>query len=183
MKTLRLYFVIIVVTVLFLPTFIGCQSVGRPTWPKLPARLSAVYIATPSETIPLFPSEIPQYRDTGKMHYWEEPYTLHGTIRISEGDDWATIPDFPHNGNHCGEGLFMIRWRTSNPDVLVASNVAYSPEPSFNEAEEAKTGSFGYMLGTNCEQPLFRFAGTRKGNESHLLVDIHYELKFWQAAP
>jgi hypothetical protein len=47
---------------------------------------------------------------------------------------------------------------------------------------KAKTGSFGYMFGTNCEQPLFKFASTVKGNKSNL-VDIYYELKFWQAAP
>jgi hypothetical protein len=116
------------------------------------------------------------------MNYWNEPYTLHGNLRIFEGSDWATIYNFPYSGNHCGEGLFMIRWRTSNPDVRIASNVAYSPDPSYNDSKKAKTGSFGYMLGTNCEQPLFKFAGTVKGNESNL-VDIYYELKFWQAAP
>jgi len=182
MKALRLCLIIIVFIFLSLPTFIGCQSGSRPTWPQLPAQLVSVYMATSSETIPLFPSELPQYRDTGNMNYWDEPYTLHGTIRIFEGNDWATIPDFPHNGNHCGEGLFMIRWRTSNPDVRVASNLAFSPEPSYNDVKNAKTGSFGYMLGTNCDQPLFQFVGTTKGNESNL-VDIYYELKFWQAAP
>jgi hypothetical protein len=38
------------------------------------------------------------------------------------------------------------------------------------------------MSGSNCEQPMFKFAGTVKGNKS-TLVDIFYELKFWQAAP
>ena len=182
MKTMRLCVAIAVVTVLFLIMLVGCHSGSRPTWPKLETGLVGVYIATSSKTIPDFPRELPEYRDTGEMNYWGEPYTLHGTIRIFEGNDWTTISDFPWSGNHCGEGLFMIRWRTSNPDVRVASNVAYSPDPSFNDAKKAKTGSFGYMLGTNCERPLFKFVGTVEGNKSNL-VDIYYEVKFWRAAP
>jgi len=45
-----------------------------------------------------------------------------------------------------------------------------------------KIGSFGYMSGTNCEQPMFKFSGAVNGDKS-TLVDVYYELKFWQAAP
>jgi hypothetical protein len=182
MKTYRLCLVIIAVTIIFLPTFVCGQSGEVPTWPKLPKQLVGVYIATSSATIPAFPTALTGYRDAGKMDYWNERYNLHGTIRIFDGHDWATIPDFPNSANHCGEGLFMIRWRSANPDVRIMSNAALRPEPTHNDVKKAKTGNFGYMVGTNCEQPLFKLAGTVKGNKSNL-VDIHYELKFWQVAP
>jgi hypothetical protein len=35
---------------------------------------------------------------------------------------------------------------------------------------------YGYMYGTNCDQPLFKVTEST-------LVDVYYELKFWQAAP
>jgi len=175
MKTLRLSLVIIVVAVLFFPTLVGAQRAGRPTWPKK----EGVYLATSSKTIPLFARALTGYRDAGNMDFWDRPFTLHGTIRIFEGTGWAEIPEFPNSGNHCGEGMFMIRWRSANPDVSVASTLGFSPDTG---SVKAKIGSFGYMFGTNCEQPLFKFAGAVKGNKSNL-VDIYYELKFWQAAP
>ena len=72
----------------------------------------------------------------------------------------------------------MIRWRLSDPNVRVQSSVRFTKDTSAT----MKTGSFGYMSGTNCEQPMFKFAGTVNGNKS-TLVDVYYELKFWQAAP
>ena len=47
---------------------------------------------------------------------------------------------------------------------------------------DIKTGGFGYMSGTNCEEPMFNF-GDAPNRNAATLVDIHYELKFWQAAP
>lgn len=175
MKTLGLSIIVIVVAGLFFPMVVGAQRDGRPPWPKK----EGVYLATSSETIPLFAGVLAGYRDAGSVDFWDMPFALHGTIRIFEGTDWAGIPEFPNSGNHCGEGMFMIRWRSANPDVRVASTLAFSPD---TVSVKAKTGSFGYMFGSNCEQPLFKFARTVKGNKSNL-VDIHYELKFWQAAP
>lgn len=76
--------------------------------------------------------------------------------------------------------MFMIRWRSANPEVVIASTLGYSSEYANKGAIKItpKIGSFGYMLGTNCEQPLFKFSAPRNGNESNL-VDIYYELKFW----
>jgi hypothetical protein len=80
--------------------------------------------------------------------------------------------------NGCSAGVFMIRWRSANPEIRVQSSVRYSG----NTAAAVKTGSFGYMTGSNCEQPMFSFGDTTSANGSNL-VDIYYELKFWQAAP
>ncbi len=85
--------------------------------------------------------------------------------------------------NGCDSGMFMVRWRTGYPDIHVSSILGYYDGTVTSRMEaRAKTGSFGYMQGTNCEQPMFKFAGARKGNGA-TLVNIYYELKFWQAAP
>ncbi len=81
--------------------------------------------------------------------------------------------------NGCSAGVFMIRWRLSDSEVRVQSSVRFSNEDT---RATTKTGLFGYMSGSNCEQPMFKFASTVNGNES-TLVDVYYELKFWQAAP
>jgi hypothetical protein len=82
--------------------------------------------------------------------------------------------------NGCSSGFFMIRWRTDSPDSPVQSSVRYSATVAGRG--EIKTGGFGYMSGTNCEQPMFNFGEKRLRNGA-TLVDVHYELKFWQAAP
>ncbi|HEY0428423.1 MAG TPA: TIR domain-containing protein [Pyrinomonadaceae bacterium] len=146
---------------------------------KLWTRNGGVNITTSSEMIPDFPNVLIRFRFSGdNKDFWEQPFDCRGSIRLFEGQGWTEIWNFPHTQNHCSYGIFMIRWRSANPDVRIATTVAYSPE----NATEEKIGKFGYMCGTNCEQPLFKFADTLNGNESNL-VDIYYELKFWQAAP
>lgn len=138
-----------------------------------------VYIVTSSETIPPFPSALIGYRATDNKDYWDRPCSTKGSTRIFEGNDWEPIPDFPLTMNHCSDGVFMIRWRSANPDVLIAAATGYHYS---GVIFETKAGTFGYMQGTNCEEPLFKFAGALNGSTANL-VDIYYELKFWQAAP
>ena len=94
MKTLLLSIVIIVVAGLLFPMVVGAQRGGRPPWLKK----EGVYLATSSETIPLFAGVLAGYRDAGNMDFWDRPFTFHGTIRIFEGTDWAGIPEFPNSG-------------------------------------------------------------------------------------
>jgi len=81
----------------------------------------------------------------------------------------------------------MFSWRfygsleVADPNIRVYSVVAHSA--SVASRSEAKTGIFGYMSGTNCEQPMFKFADALYRTRGTLLVDLFYELKFWQAAP
>jgi hypothetical protein len=143
-------------------------------WPKD----KGAYIATSSESIPTFPRTLSGYRSENDKDFWDKPFLSRGTVRIFQGNGWQGLPKFPNTMNGCSSGVFMIRWRLSNANVLVQSSVRYSK----NVEAETKTGSFGYMSGTNCQQPMFKFEGTRNGDES-TLVDVYYELKFWQAAP
>lgn len=144
-------------------------------WPEHPG----IYIAASSEAIPRFPKALSGYRASGKKDYWDRPFATRGTIRIFAGNDWEPISDFPLTMNHCSDGVFMIRWRSANPEVLIATALGYH---YFGKIYATKTGTFGYMQGSNCEEPLFKFAGALNGNEANL-VDVYYELKFWQAAP
>jgi hypothetical protein len=79
--------------------------------------------------------------------------------------------------NSCSKGVFMVRWRSANTQVKVLSAVGYLTD---NITYKAKASNYGYLYGTNCQMPLFRFGNA--GNES-TLVDIYYEVKFWEAAP
>lgn len=176
MNRFRFSLAVTLVTVC-LPAFVGAQRAGRSNWPK-----DGVYLATSSETIPQFPRALSGYRPTGDLDYWDHPlpFSLHGSIRISQGGGWQAISDdFPKTMNHCSAGVFMIRWRSDNPNVLVSTALANeldTPETS------VQTGRFGYMRGWNCVQPAFKFGRAINGNKSNL-VDIYYELKFWRAAP
>ncbi len=136
------------------------------------------YTATSSEHIPLFPRTLSGYRSEEGKDFWGNPYVTRGTIRIFSGADWEGLQNFPNTMNGCANGVFMIRWRLSDPGVRVDSTARNSR----TSGGSVTTGAFGYMYETNCDQPLFKFAGTVNKNES-TLVDIFYELKFWHAAP
>jgi hypothetical protein len=153
----------------------GQRNTTRPPWP----RNKGEYIAASSEGIPLFPSTLSGYRSEGEKDFWNKTFPSRGSLRIFQGNDWLGIHNFPNTMNGCSAGVFMIRWRLSDPEVRVQSSVRYS---SKDESATTKTGTFGYMSGSNCEQPMFKFDSTVRGNKS-TLVDVYYELKFWQAAP
>jgi hypothetical protein len=137
-------------------------------------------VTTSSEGIPVFPNRLSGFTSTAGQDFWGKPFPSKGSVRIFQGQGWQGIPDFSNSSNGCSSGEFMIRWRSANPDVRLQSSARNSAESTFTD--KVKTGTFGYISGNNCEQPMFKFAGTINGNES-TLVDIFYELKFWQAAP
>jgi hypothetical protein len=143
----------------------------KPTWPKK----AGVFIATSSEAIPPFPRSLSGYRSENNTDFWNKPFTLRGSLRLFGKDEREGIPHFPNTMNGCSAGVFMVRWRSADPSVAVQSSVRYS---STVPSGTTRTGVFGYMSGSNCEQPMFKVevAG------SHM-VDVYYELKFWQAAP
>jgi hypothetical protein len=147
----------------------------RPLWPEG----IGAYIAESSEMIPYFPEVLSGYRSENNRDFWGNEYACRGTIRLFDGNGWEGLFDFPNTMNGCSAGMFMIRWRSSNPDIFIATTLGYTPD-----IPEGKTGtgSFGYMYGHNCLQPLFKIANNLNLNGS-TLVDVYYELKFWQAAP
>lgn len=169
-------FAALLVTALVPLTLTSQQRPARPTWPKQ----AGAYIAKSSEAIPAFPRELSGYRSEDGKDFWGKPFSVTGTMRVFQGNGWLGIPEFPSTMNGCSSGFFMIRWRSASPNVPVQSSVRYSAAVAGRG--DIKTGSFGYMSGTNCEQPMFNFGNERNRNGA-TLVDVHYELKFWQAAP
>lgn len=162
----------------FLPVGFNASSQTRRTrtpWPKK----QGAYVSTSSETIPDFPRALSGYRSEVNTDFWGNSFKTRGSLRVFEGQGWETIYEFPNTQNGCSAGLFMIRWRVANPNVRVASAVGYSTD---NPYTRARASNYGYMFGTNCEQPMFRYADNVKDDGSNL-VDVYYELKFWQAAP
>src|SRR5713226_8658379 len=153
------------------------QSAVSLEWPK---DLGA-YIATSSEEIPLISSTLSGFRSENGKDFWGKPFSTRGSIRISQGGDWEGIWKFPNTMNGCSHGVFMIRWRSADPNIRAHSVVAYSAAVA--SRSEVKTGIFGYMSGTNCEQPMFKFADALYRIRGTFLVDLFYELKFWQASP
>jgi hypothetical protein len=168
------------------------QSVPPPTTPT-PAysawrESTGDYVATSSASIPAFPTSLSGYRSEHGKDFWGKDFPWKGTIRVFAGNDWDSgvlYPRFPATMNGCSSGVFMIRWRSANPNVLIQSALGpYAPSlirsnPSSISAAKSSAG-FGYMRGTNCDQPMFKFDRALDGST---LVDIYYELKFWQAAP
>ena len=155
---------------------VGQRSPARPTWPQR----AGAYIAASSEAIPAFPRNLSSFRSEDGKDFWGRPFSVIGTMRVFQGNGWLGIPNFPNTMNGCSSGFFMIRWRSDSPDTPVQSSVRYSAAVAGRG--EVKSGSFGYMSGTNCEQPMFNFGEARNRNGA-TLVDVHYELKFWQSAP
>lgn len=159
-------------TTAFALVFVCSISVSAIPWPKS----RGVYIANSSAGIPQFPRSVSGYRSQKGEDFWGNPFDTHGTIRLSEG--WSEISEFPNTMNHCSEGLFMIRWRSLN-SLKVQTALGFDTDTL---SSGRRSGSYGYIYGTNCEEPLFQIQKAR-GQSSGLIVDITYEIKFWQAAP
>ena len=158
------------------PYAIAQESRGAK-WPKKDGAFSA----KSSETIPSFPTRSSGYRSESGKDFWANPFRTRSTLRVFEGSGWSQISEFPKTMNGCSAGRFMLRWRSANPDVLVDSATGYFGDVRVINSL-ARSANYGYMQGTNCEEPLFRFGKALKRNQS-TLVDIYYEIKFWQAAP
>jgi hypothetical protein len=146
----------------------------KPMWPKQ----SGAYIATSSETIPLFPRALSGYRSEEGKDFWNKPFSTKGTIRVFKDQGWQGIWKFPNTMNGCSSGVFMIRWRSADANVHIQTSA--DNNATVASRSQTKPGVFGYMAGTNCDQPLFKFA---ESSDGATLVDVYFELKFWQAAP
>ncbi len=175
MKTRTRFATSLLITAL-LPLSTVSQRTVRPSWPKK----MGVYISPGSEATPLFPNELSGYRSEDGKDFWGKSFPVRGSIRIFEGKGWQGIPKFPNTMNGCSSGVFMIRWRSSDTSFRVQSSARYSAADV--GSSEIKTGTFGYTSSSNCEQPMFNF-GDKPAKDGNTLVDIYYELKFWQAAP
>jgi hypothetical protein len=140
------------------------------------AENSGSFISASRQSLPNFPATIPGfYHESGK-DFWGKPFEERGTIRLFDGSKWEGIPEFPSSSNGCGNGRFMVRWRSANPDVVIKAGISFG----WTSATSVKDGMQGYIVGSNCHSPVFKFSHTKNGNQSNL-VDVYYEVKFWRA--
>ena len=150
------------------------SETARPTWPDRMGEFSARSRAS----IPYFPVALSGYRSEANKVFRGKSYLTRGSIRVEDGDDWRGLKHFPRARNGCSSGLFMLRWRLSDPAIKVYSTI---DNPDKSPAKVA-TGTYGYMYGSVCDKPQFKFAKATKPNWSKH-VDVFYESKFWQATP
>ncbi len=145
------------------------------------------------DEIPEFPDELVGYSAMPKgTDFWGEPFKSPSSVRVFEGgpadgkeDDWTRVENgngdyFPKTMNGCGAGIWLMRWRSNNDDVVVEAGVGYIGDVKV--VELSKEGRYGYMQSSNCYEPLFRFKKAINGNSSSL-VDVLYEVKFFEARP
>lgn len=130
----------------------GEQASGSATsealWTGNPTRLG---IGTP----PQFPASLPGYADVADQ--WT------ATTRAFDSE-WspASAADpaqpFPTTMNGCGEQRFLVRWRSTNPDVPIRTGYTRAiieTEGTVLEYEESAATS-GWMSLDGCATPLFR---------------------------
>jgi hypothetical protein len=152
----------------------------RPTtaWPKR----GGVYVATSSEGIPDFPRVLSGFHAARRgVTYFDEPFDSSSGARVSS-DRWEGIYQFPVTENQCSAGVFMLRWRSGGGRIatMLGGDTGESYRLN-NGVPSVQTGRFGYIYGSNCQQPMFKFVPDR--NFSGNIEDVYYEVRFWKAAP
>jgi len=146
-----------------------------------------VMVVSSASRIPEFPSRWGGYAPMAPgLDFWGQRFKTRGSERVFEGDrEWTRIEDgvgnkFPKSMNGCWAGLWLMRWRSSNDEVVVEAAVGYIGDVKV--VEYSRDGRYGYMMSSNCYEPLFRFKKAINGNPSGL-VDVLYEIKFFEARP
>jgi hypothetical protein len=147
---------------------------GRPPWPQTMGEFRAMS----RDRIPVFPRALSGYVSEPGKDFAGKPYPIRGSVRVEDGSEWKGLRHFPRAKNGCSFGVFMLRWRLSDPAIRVYSTIDNPTKSTPNVA----TGAYGYMYGTMCDKPQFKFANATKPNWSNR-VDVFYELKFWEATP
>ena len=102
---------------------------ARPTWPE---QLGG-YIATSSEFIPAFPSELTGYRFEAGKDFWGRPFSEKGTIRIFQGGGWQGIPKFPATMNGCSMDDRSADARTTDQTGRQPQSRRYRPRQTTSQ--------------------------------------------------
>ena len=102
------------------------QAFGQwPTRDFYSAR--AVAVSTRS-AIPQFPASIPEFYRVPGRDFWNNPVSERGQVRTFGDGEWQSIHEFPNTMNGCNNGVFLLRWRSSNGPVLSAVGTSFSAD-------------------------------------------------------
>ena len=161
-----------------MPLLVSNTHATSKSWPSE----DGVHVSILSKSLQVFPKISSGYRYAGhNMDYWGKPFSTKGTIHLVNGADWKGITSFPVQMNKCIYGRYMVRWWLANQGLRVNSTIgvpSYSGDgiPSYDKEllDKTKTGAAGYMQGSVCDEPVFKFKGTSN------TVDLNYEVEFWQ---
>ncbi|MGA9600483.1 MAG: hypothetical protein WBS22_09570 [Methylocystis sp.] len=136
---------------------------------------TSVYAA--NEDIPPFPEALAGWKQTPPgRDFWGEAAKSSGVVHVGEGNnEWTHIPEFLPSQNDCDTGIFLVRWKTKDTDAAVDSGLLFA-----TAVDDVKSGSFGFLGGSNCHEPIFRFKATNN-RRTHNNVDIIYEVRFYDS--
>jgi hypothetical protein len=144
------------------------QAFGQwPTRDFYSAR--AVAVSTRS-AIPQFPASIPEFYRVPGRDFWNNPVSERGQVRTFGDGEWQSIHQFPNTMNGCNNGVFLLRWRSSNGPVLSAVGTSFSAD-----FKASMPSAYGYLYGNNCQKPLF------KSVRSSSINNVMYQIVFFQA--
>ena len=138
--------------------------------PSNSTTLGSVRSIAYSQAVPAFPAAVSGYRLRGKKQQSE--------IRLFQGDGWQALSPMDQSIQDCGAGIWIVRWRSANPDVLITAALGDTALPGFSRVGATSTGNAGYMVGRSCVSPGLRFAKAIINNGSNL-VDVDYEYEIW----
>lgn len=125
-----------------------------------------------SRPVPRFPIAIPGYSLKGKAEQTE--------TRIFKGGKWEALSPLDQSlAGRCDSWIWIVRWRSRNPEVTVKSAlIDTAVPPPYSSVGRSSTGGAGYIWGNACLSPGLKFASAVNGNGSNL-VDIDYEYQVW----
>lgn len=147
----------------------GASTARIPGSFKVAGRVKA-YVWT--KQVPEFPRKVRGFQLDGTSVQTE--------TRLFEPEGWkALIPLDRGLAGHCDSWMWVVRWRSRNPDVVVASGLLDTALPPPYSPLRMTKGGAGYMTGSACVSPGLRFDSTLNGNASNL-VDIDYEYQVWR---
>ena len=124
-----------------------------------------------SQAVPAFPTSVPGYRLKGKKQRSE--------VRLFEGAKWEALPPMDQGmAGHCDIAIWVVRWRSRNPNVIVAAALGDTAFPGFNRIGKPSTGGAGYITGNACVSPGLKIWAD-PGHEGDILIDVDYEYQIW----
>lgn len=153
------------------PAAASPTQVPSASIPVDPVKTGRVVSVPYSATVAAFPTSVSGYRLREKK--------VRSEVRLFQGGKWQALPPMDEGlAGHCDAAIWVVRWRSRNPDVTVASALGDTAFPGFNRLGSPSVGGAGHIYGNACVSPGLKFASAINGNRSNL-VDVDYEYQIW----
>lgn len=115
-----------------------------------------------------------QFKPTGRID-----------LNTTGNEEWFSVPDgfggtFAKTSQGCEDGMWMIRWRSKDRHQTVVSSKYYTPRGAI--IAPSALGPYGFMVGSNCEEPLFRIYDEAEGFTGPTEASVEFEIRFWRTS-